>query len=76
MAVRKQRATTSKLYVMDQDYNKVLTEAKRLHRQDGEFYIGENNNIYSSITKSDYETYNYDTYKLEHWIFNKKWIKQ
>ena len=39
MTARHQRATTSKTYAMDMCYTKVLTDAKRIHRDDGKFYI-------------------------------------
>lgn len=76
-AGQKRRATTSETYAMDSDYNKVLTKAKRLHRSDGEFYIGNINGYYSSISILDVKTFNYNQEELEHWIFNnKRWIKQ
>lgn len=77
MAVRKQRATTSKLYAMDIDYNKVLTEAKKIHRSDNEFYIYNSDNGYhTSISIHDVYLDNYNKSQLEHWKFNKRWIKQ
>ena len=58
-AGQKRRATTQKTYAMDKDYNKVLTEAKRLHRYDGEFYITIIKEIYSSVSVMDYQLYKY-----------------
>ena len=72
---QKRRATTSKLYAMDKDYNKVLSDAKRIHRYDEEFYIIISQCIYSSVSVSEYSLYKYDGY-LEHWKFeNKRWKK-
>lgn len=74
-AGQKRRATTSKTYAMDKDYNKVLTEAKRLHRHDGEFYITIIQGLYSSVSVRDYQIYKY-TDETEHWKFeNKRWRK-
>lgn len=38
MAVRKQRATTKKLYAMN-EYDACLKEAKQIHKDEKEFYI-------------------------------------
>ena len=75
-AGQKRRATTQKTYAMDKNYDKVLTEAKRLHRYDGEFYITMIKDYYSSVSILDYQTYRYDEEKTEHWKFeNKRWKK-
>ena len=72
---QKRRATTSKLYAMDKDYDKVLSDAKRIHRYDEEFYIIISQGIYSSVSIADYSIYKYDE-NLEHWKFeNKRWKK-
>lgn len=74
-AGQKRRATTSKTYAMDKDYDKVLSEAKRIHRYDEEFYITVSQGIYSSVSIADYSIYKYDEI-LEHWKFeNKRWKK-
>lgn len=81
MAVRKQRATTSKAYALDESYNKCLIDAKRIHRHDEEFYIYriEKLNCWTSLSKLDYkmqpEVYAVST--LEHWKFvGKRWNKE
>jgi len=62
---------------MDTDYNKVLAEAKRIHRSDNEFYIYNSDNGYhTSISIHNAYLGNYNKEELEHWIFNKRWIKQ
>lgn len=72
---QKRRATTSKTYAMDKDYDKVLSDAKRIHRHDEEFYIIVSQGIYSSVSVFEYNLYKYDRY-LEHWKFeNKRWKK-
>lgn len=74
-AGQKRRATTSKTYAMDSDYNKVLQEAKRLHRYDGEFYIVMVYGVYSSVSTRDFQIYEYSG-DIEHWKFeNKRWKK-
>lgn len=74
-AGQKRRATTSKLYAMDKDYNKVLQEAKRLHRPDGEFYIAKMQGVYTSVSIMDYQIYKFDD--VEHWKFEgRRWKKQ
>lgn len=74
-AGQKRRATTSKLYAMDKDYNKVLQEAKRLHRLDGEFYIARMQGVYTSVSIMDYQIYKFGD--AEHWKFEgKRWKKQ
>lgn len=78
MAVRKQRATTSKTYVMDTDYDKAINEAKKLHRYDNEFYIDKINDHYTSVSVSDVKIHNYEIEKLEHWKFDddrKRWVR-
>ena len=74
-ANQKRRATTSKTYAMDKDYNKVLQDAKRLHRVDGEFFITDVMGVYTSVSVSDYRIYKYGD--VEHWKFeNGRWRKQ
>ena len=74
-AGQKRRATTSKTYAMDSDYNKVLQDAKRLHRYDGGFYIVMVYGVYSSVSIRDYQTYKYNG-NIEHWKFeNRRWKK-
>ena len=76
MAVRKQRATTSTLYAMEKEYKDVLSKAKKIHRYDGEFYIYKRNELYQSVSKFDFQTFNYPENELEHWIIeNKRWKK-
>lgn len=81
MAVRKQRATTSKTYALDESYNKCLNDAKRIHRYDGEFYMYrmEALNYWTSLSKADYKMHP-DVYALptlEHWKFVvKRWNKE
>lgn len=48
MAVHKQRATTSKTYAMDICYTKALADAKRIHRDDGKFYMDKIADSYTS----------------------------
>lgn len=81
MAVRKQRATTSELYALETEYKKCLTKAKRIHREDMEFYIYQINSCYCSASISDYmmaqEQHNNEP-TLEYWFFNPdiaKWKK-
>ena len=63
------RATTNKTYAMGNDYNKILEEAKRLHRIDSEFYLSKMYNYFTSISIKDYEIYDYSNFMLEHWKF-------
>ena len=77
MAVRKQRATTSKTYAMDICYTKALADAKRIHRCDGKFYMNKINESFTSISVSEYiRTPAYQDKHLEEWNFiNGKWRK-
>lgn len=76
MAVRKQRATTQMKYALDTNYDKVLQYAKRIHRNEGIFYIGMVLTSYSSYTKFDLELYP-DTEVSEKWTFqNNRWVKE
>ncbi len=77
MTARHQRATTSKTYAMDMCYTKVLTDAKRIHRDDGKFYIDNINGVYTSISKWDYDRIPaYSERNLEEWAFrNGRWHK-
>lgn len=77
MSIRKQRATTSKAYAMDVCYTKALTDAKRIHRDDGKFYIDKICNSYTSISVAEYSrTPAYQNKNLEEWNFlNGKWRK-
>ena len=76
MAVRKQRATTSTLYAMEKEYKDVLSKAKKIHRYDGEFYIYKRNELYQSVSKFDFQTFNYPENECEHWIIeNRRWKK-
>ena len=81
MAVRKQRATTSKKYALDESYDKCLNDAKRIYRCDGEFYMYriEKLNCWTSLNKVDYEVQPevYALPTLEHWKFvGKRWNKE
>lgn len=77
MSVRSQRATTSTTYSISLDYKECLSKAKRIHRQDKEFYIYQVGKSYSSVSKLDFNTN--DKYSneptLEHWVFNNRWVK-
>lgn len=77
MAVRKQRATTSKTYAMDICYTKALADAKRIHRDDGKFYMDKINESFTSISVSEYmRTPAYQNKHLEEWNFvNGRWRK-
>lgn len=76
MAVRKQRATTSALYAMKKEYEDVLNKAKKIHRYDGEFYIYKRNELYQSVSKLDFQIYNYPESECEHWMIeNRRWKK-
>ena len=77
MAVRRQRATTSKTYAMDVCYTKALADAKRIHRCDGKFYMNKINESFTSISVSEYiRTPAYQDKHLEEWNFiNGKWRK-
>ena len=77
MAVRKQRATTSKTYSMDICYTKALADAKRIHRCDGKFYMDKINEFFTSISVSEYiRTPAYQDKHLEEWNFiNGRWRK-
>ena len=75
MAVRKQRATTSKTYAMHTDYKVALTQAKKIHRESGLFYIGMVLESYSSYTESDLMIAP-ETDVTERWDFkNSRWNK-
>lgn len=82
MGLRKQRATTSKAYALDESYKKCLNDAKRIHRCDGEFYMYriEKLNCWTSLSKVDYEMQPeayYALSSLEHWKFvDKRWNNQ
>lgn len=74
MSVRRQRATTSKTYAMNICYSVAVREAKRIHRQDGKFYITRIGDYFTSLREVDCEIYGYDKSKLEAWIFQDgKW---
>ena len=77
MSIRKQRATTSKTYAMDTCYTKALADAKRIHRDDGKFYMDKINDSFTSISESEYlRTPAYQGKDLEEWNFiNGRWIK-
>ena len=77
MAVRKQRATTSKTYAMDICYTKALADAKRIHRCDEKFYMDKINESFTSISVSEYmRTPAYQNKQLEEWNFiNGRWRK-
>ena len=77
MAVRKQRATTSKTYAMDICYTKALADAKRIHRCDGKFYMDKINESFTSISVSEYMRIPaYQDKHLEEWNFiNGRWRK-
>ena len=77
MAIRKQRATTSKTYAMDICYTKALADAKRIYRCDGKFYMDKINEPFTSISVSEYmRTPAYQDKHLEEWDFiNGKWRK-
>lgn len=57
------------------DYNKVLKDAKRIHRDDEEFYIIISSGCYSSLNLWEYDHYNYQPSDiLQHWKFEgKRW---
>lgn len=81
MGLRKQRATTSKTYALDESYKKCLNDAKRIHRCDGEFYMYriEKLNCWTSLSKVDYEVQPgiYALPTLDHWKFvGKRWNKE
>ena len=77
MAVRKQRSTTSKTYAMDICYTKALADAKRIHRDDGKFYMDKVNDVFTSISEFEYSrTPAYQEKDLEEWNFvNGRWRK-
>lgn len=77
MPVRRQRATTSKTYAMDICYTKALADAKRIHRDDGKFYLDKIGDVYTSISVAQYEiTPAYSERNLEEWNFsNGRWHK-
>ena len=77
MAVRKQRATTSKTYSMDICYTKALADAKRIHRDDKKFYMDKVNDVFTSISEFEYSrTPAYQEKDLEEWNFvNGRWRK-
>ena len=79
MAVRKQRATTSRTYALDNDYNKVITQSKKIYRYDEIFYIGTicvgNQVSYVSYSQMDINT-NPKIKPIEKWTFEKRWIKE
>mgnify|MGYP004494353875 CR=1 FL=1 len=70
-AGQKRRATTRQQYALGTDYNKVLKDAKRIHRDDEVFYIVTvNDGWYASVSHSDYKIYNYQPNDiLQHWKF-------
>lgn len=78
MAVRKQRATTSKTYAMNTCYTKALADAKRIHRDDGKFYMDKINGSFTSISVADYSSNTgYQKKDLEEWNFiNGRWKKK
>jgi len=76
-AGQKRRATKSETYAFGKEYELVLQKAKKLHRQDNEFYIDKVLESYTSISSNDIDTYNYDVNRLEHWKFiGNRWQKQ
>lgn len=76
MAVRKQRATTSETYAIDTDYSKVLMKAKRIHRNEGVFYIGIVLSSYVSYSEADLKVYPSAEIN-EKWTFNNnRWVKK
>ena len=75
MSLSGKRATTSATYAMDETYDVVVKKAKNLHRHDGEFYIVNVMGYYSSVSKSDMQTYNYIG-DIDHYVFdNGRWRK-
>lgn len=77
MPVRKQRATTSKTYAMDICYTKALADAKRIHHDDGKFYLDKIADSYISISVAEYKiTPAYAERNLKEWNFiNGRWRK-
>ena len=76
MAVRKQRATTQKLYAMG-EYMPCLKEAKQIHKYDKEFYMYRvKEDTWSSVSVNDGTT---DLSRMdEHWRQNEltnRWYK-
>ena len=78
MAVRKQRATTSMTNVMDENYDKAITQAKKIHRYDGLFYIGKVKTYYCSYDQRELDCNNrLITIISEKWMFeNGRWYKE
>lgn len=79
-AGQKRRATTSRTYAFGNDYDKVIKDAKKIHRDDEIFYVYKIMDSYSSISSIEYNS-NKEGYakekSLEKYIFvNRRWQKE
>jgi hypothetical protein len=74
VSARRQRATTSETYAFNENYDIVLTKAKKLHRDAKEFYLYQIDKYWTSIDPLFVKDMNL---MLEHWTFtDNRWHKE
>lgn len=75
---QKRRASTQKTYAMDICYSKVVTEAKRIHRAEGKFYIVKvyYDKYFTSVNQTEFDLDYKNNNNFECWEFiDKRWRK-